>query len=83
MNAQNCVHCKTCDIKDPTQIIVWVTPGGAGGPNYAGMQGRSAGRAPRYAQWPLRRRLRKKNRAAAAAALSGRSTGNGYFWVFT
>ena len=37
INAQNCVHCKTCDIKDPTQNIVWVTPEGAGGPNYAGM----------------------------------------------
>ena len=35
--AQNCVHCKTCDIKDPTQNIVWVTPEGGGGPNYAGM----------------------------------------------
>ncbi|MBP9036098.1 MAG: electron transfer flavoprotein-ubiquinone oxidoreductase, partial [Pseudomonadales bacterium] len=34
INAQNCVHCKTCDIKDPTQNIVWVTPEGAGGPNY-------------------------------------------------
>ena len=34
---QNCVHCKTCDIKDPTQNIVWVTPEGGGGPNYAGM----------------------------------------------
>jgi electron-transferring-flavoprotein dehydrogenase len=37
INAQNCVHCKTCDIKDPTQNIVWVTPEGGGGPNYAGM----------------------------------------------
>jgi electron-transferring-flavoprotein dehydrogenase len=37
INAQNCVHCKTCDIKDPTQNIVWVTPEGSGGPNYAGM----------------------------------------------
>jgi electron-transferring-flavoprotein dehydrogenase len=37
INAQNCVHCKTCDIKDPSQNIVWVTPEGAGGPNYAGM----------------------------------------------
>ena len=37
INAQNCVHCKTCDIKDPTQNIVWVTPQGGGGPNYAGM----------------------------------------------
>ena len=37
LNAQNCVHCKTCDIKDPTQNIVWVTPEGGGGPNYAGM----------------------------------------------
>jgi electron-transferring-flavoprotein dehydrogenase len=36
INAQNCVHCKTCDIKDPTQNIVWVTPEGGGGPNYAG-----------------------------------------------
>jgi electron-transferring-flavoprotein dehydrogenase len=35
INAQNCVHCKTCDIKDPTQNIVWVTPEGGGGPNYA------------------------------------------------
>lgn len=34
INAQNCVHCKTCDIKDPTQNIVWVTPEGGGGPNY-------------------------------------------------
>ncbi|MEZ5666184.1 MAG: electron transfer flavoprotein-ubiquinone oxidoreductase [Alphaproteobacteria bacterium] len=37
INAQNCVHCKTCDIKDPTQNIRWVTPEGGGGPNYAGM----------------------------------------------
>jgi len=37
INAQNCVHCKACDIKDPTQNIVWVTPEGGGGPNYAGM----------------------------------------------
>ena len=37
INAQNCVHCKTCDIKDPTQNVVWVTPEGGGGPNYAGM----------------------------------------------
>ncbi|MHC2877010.1 Electron transfer flavoprotein-ubiquinone oxidoreductase, 4Fe-4S [Ralstonia sp. UNCCL144] len=37
INAQNCVHCKTCDIKDPTQNIVWVTPEGGGGPNYAAM----------------------------------------------
>ncbi len=34
INAQNCVHCKTCDIKDPTQNIDWVTPEGGGGPNY-------------------------------------------------
>ena len=37
INAQNCVHCKTCDIKDPTQNIVWVPPEGGGGPNYVGM----------------------------------------------
>jgi electron-transferring-flavoprotein dehydrogenase len=37
INASNCVHCKTCDIKDPTQNIVWVTPEGGGGPNYANM----------------------------------------------
>lgn len=37
INAQNCVHCKTCDIKDPTQNIVWIPPEGGGGPNYAGM----------------------------------------------
>ena len=37
INAQNCVHCKTCDIKDPTQNINWVTPEGTGGPNYSGM----------------------------------------------
>ena len=37
INAQNCVHCKTCDIKDPTQNINWVTPEGGGGPAYAGM----------------------------------------------
>ena len=37
INAQNCVHCKTCDIKDPTQNIVWVTPEGSGGPNYGNM----------------------------------------------
>ncbi len=34
INAQNCVHCKTCDIKDPAQNITWVTPEGGGGPNY-------------------------------------------------
>jgi electron-transferring-flavoprotein dehydrogenase len=37
INAQNCVHCKTCDIKDPSQNIVWVVPEGGGGPNYANM----------------------------------------------
>jgi electron-transferring-flavoprotein dehydrogenase len=37
INAQNCVHCKTCDIKDPSQNIVWVTPEGLGGPNYPNM----------------------------------------------
>jgi electron-transferring-flavoprotein dehydrogenase len=37
INAQNCVHCKTCDIKDITQNIVWVTPEGGGGPNYGNM----------------------------------------------
>jgi len=37
INSQNCVHCKTCDIKDPTQNIVWVTPQGGGGPNYPNM----------------------------------------------
>ncbi len=37
INATNCVHCKTCDIKDPTQNINWVTPEGGGGPNYQGM----------------------------------------------
>ena len=36
INAQNCVHCKTCDIKDPTQNINWVTPEGGGGPSYPG-----------------------------------------------
>ncbi|MBB1489136.1 electron transfer flavoprotein-ubiquinone oxidoreductase [Oceanospirillum sediminis] len=37
INSQNCVHCKTCDIKDPSQNITWVTPEGAGGPNYPNM----------------------------------------------
>jgi electron-transferring-flavoprotein dehydrogenase len=37
INAQNCIHCKTCDIKDPTQNIRWVPPEGGGGPNYSGM----------------------------------------------
>jgi electron-transferring-flavoprotein dehydrogenase len=37
VNAQNCVHCKTCDIKDPAQNITWVTPEGGGGPNYTNM----------------------------------------------
>jgi electron-transferring-flavoprotein dehydrogenase len=37
INAQNCVHCKTCDIKDPRQNIVWVVPEGGGGPNYPNM----------------------------------------------
>ena len=37
INAQNCVHCKTCDIKDPSQNIKWVTPEGPGGPNYPNM----------------------------------------------
>jgi electron-transferring-flavoprotein dehydrogenase len=37
INAQNCVHCKTCDIKDPAQNITWVTPEGGGGPNYSNM----------------------------------------------
>ena len=37
INAQNCVHCKTCDIKDPEQVIYWTTPEGGGGPNYPNM----------------------------------------------
>ena len=37
INAQNCIHCKTCDIKDPSKNIIWVTPEGGGGPNYSGM----------------------------------------------
>ena len=37
INAQNCVHCKTCDIKDPEQNINWVPPEGGGGPNYSEM----------------------------------------------
>jgi electron-transferring-flavoprotein dehydrogenase len=37
INAQNCVHCKTCDIKDPTQNINWQVPEGGGGPNYPAM----------------------------------------------
>jgi len=37
INAQNCVHCKTCDIKDPKQNINWVVPEGTGGPNYPNM----------------------------------------------
>ena len=37
INAQNCVHCKTCDIKDPSQNIEWTVPEGGGGPNYPGM----------------------------------------------
>jgi electron-transferring-flavoprotein dehydrogenase len=37
INAQNCVHCKTCDIKDPSQNITWTTPEGGGGPNYPNM----------------------------------------------
>ena len=37
INAQNCVHCKTCDIKDPSQNINWITPEGASGPNYPNM----------------------------------------------
>jgi len=37
INAQNCIHCKSCDIKDPTQNITWVTPQGGEGPIYQGM----------------------------------------------
>ena len=37
INAQNCVHCKTCDIKDPSQNITWTVPQGGGGPNYPNM----------------------------------------------
>jgi len=37
INAQNCVHCKTCDIKDPNQNILWMVPEGGGGPNYSAM----------------------------------------------
>jgi len=37
INSQNCVHCKTCDIKDPSQNINWVVPQGGDGPNYTGM----------------------------------------------
>ena len=37
INSQNCIHCKTCDIKEPSQNITWVVPEGGGGPNYANM----------------------------------------------
>ncbi|MDW3203274.1 4Fe-4S dicluster domain-containing protein, partial [Vibrio sp. 1865] len=37
INAANCIHCKTCDIKDPSQNITWKTPEGCGGPNYQSM----------------------------------------------
>jgi electron-transferring-flavoprotein dehydrogenase len=37
INSANCVHCKTCDIKDPYQVINWVTPEGGSGPNYQNM----------------------------------------------
>jgi electron-transferring-flavoprotein dehydrogenase len=37
INAANCIHCKTCDIKDPSQNITWVPPEGGSGPNYSGM----------------------------------------------
>ena len=37
INAQNCIHCKTCDIKDPTQNIIWTPPEGGGGPNYGNL----------------------------------------------
>ncbi|MCV2509607.1 MAG: 4Fe-4S dicluster domain-containing protein, partial [Neisseriaceae bacterium] len=37
INSQNCLHCKTCDIKDPTQNITWTCPEGGGGPNYSAM----------------------------------------------
>ena len=37
INSQNCIHCKTCDIKDPLQNINWITPEGGGGPNYTNM----------------------------------------------
>ena len=37
INAANCIHCKTCDIKDPKQNIIWTAPEGGGGPNYVGM----------------------------------------------
>jgi electron-transferring-flavoprotein dehydrogenase len=37
LNPSNCVHCKTCDIRDPYAVITWVTPEGGGGPDYAGM----------------------------------------------
>ncbi len=37
INGQNCIHCKTCDIKDPKQNIVWSAPEGGGGPNYVYM----------------------------------------------
>ena len=37
INAQNCVHCKSCDIKDPSQNITWTVPEGGGGPNYSNM----------------------------------------------
>ena len=39
INAQNCVHCKTCDIKDPNRNITWVPPEGGGGPNYPKLKG--------------------------------------------
>ena len=52
INAQNCVHCKTCDIKDPTQNIVWVTPEGGGGPNYAGCDAAAPAVEPQGISWP-------------------------------
>ena len=42
INSQNCIHCKTCDIKEPSQNINWVTPEGGGGPKYGNKIGRAS-----------------------------------------
>ena len=67
INAQNCVHCKTCDIKDPNQNITWVPPEGGGGPNYPGCEVSAlaiARQRSRATAWPSRNCIPRRSRCA-------------------
>ena len=72
INAQNCVHCKTCDIKDPTQNIVWVAPEGGGGPELPEYVASACGGAAVATRWPRARpESPRRPRALPCASRNG------------